>query len=453
MLGVTTNVKNETAELVDHHIEAMAAVVLASSPQDPFTEDPFNSILHFDQGSFRGAIYDNDENIEEATGNVVLIAIEEADGTFSYQDSNYWNTTYKQRVLENPIINIGHTLSQSPKPADQPTARWEIRYYKKGGRSVYLAINQHENKDEYLELIVLTAMAIPLAAVILALGGWWMGFYAVRPVKAMSLAVSSIKAEDLDKRVPQSEREDEMGELASLINAMLDRIEKSYNQAKRFTADASHELRTPLAILQGELEARMRDSNHELESNARMLDEIRRLKALTHSLLFLSKADSGSLKIDHEPIDLRNITNQSMTDMEEISRDKKLSFTFDDQLGETSITGDPSLIQQALMNLIKNAIKFNRPNGKVSCSLHNKTTAIHIRIGNTGQEIPTIDHERIFERFYRIDDDRNRQTGGFGLGLNIAREIVRAHGGDLILLSSTSDWSEFEITLPLSAQT
>ncbi len=445
--GMTYQAKYDFAEIVDRNIENLAAALVEGAKEDSYSEDPFKGPLSFAKNSYA-------REIDDEGRSVVLLAILKPDETFSYKDESYWKSEYKTIFEKRSGLFVGRFLSkedqeQAQNLTEEIEDRWEIRVYRRDGYSIYLAVNQDENKDEYLEVLHVSYYVLPSAFIIIALGGWWIGVYAVKPMKEISNSVASIKSDDLGKRVPHAERKDELGELAQLVNGMLDRIERGYNQAKRFTADASHELRTPLAILQGEIEARMRDNKGSDEADGRMLEEIRRLKTLTNSLLFLSKADAGGLKIEGEHFNFSSLCKRVFKDIEDVSADSDLSF--DDSSIEQDITlpGDSSFIHQSVMNLLRNAVKFNRIKGKVSCSLKTKGQFAHLRVGNTGPAIPKESRKRIFERFFRIDKGRNRNQGGFGLGLNIVREIARAHGGDVALLRSENDWTEFEMRLPL----
>ncbi len=456
LLGITFDIKKEFSELSDYNVEAVATVILAGASNGGYTENPLKHLLNLDAESFRSPHYLEEEYVLEDEKSLVLLAVQEVTGTFSYQNEPYWIDRYKEMLDESYSIELGDRLPVGDGRIEMPQGsglvhdRWELRVYRKNGRSAYLAINQAYHKDEYIELMYLGAVALPVVAIVVAIGGWLIGHFAVKPITQMSNFVSSIKTQDLGKRMPQGDRQDEIGELATLINAMLERIENGYEQAKRFTADASHELRTPLAILQGELEAKMRNSEVDIGSNTRMLDEIRRLKALTHSLLFLSKTDSGTFELTRSPFELNQVLEQVVGDMSDLYSQEDVSIEF---IGSSAVTinGDSSLVQQAIMNLVRNAVKFNRKDGIVICSLKADSRLARISVGNTGPGISPSYKERIFERFFRIENDRNRDRGGSGLGLNIAREIARIHGGDVLLVQSEDDWTEFLMTLCLES--
>lgn len=455
MVGLTINIKKEFSEMVDYDVEAIAIAILAGAEDNGYTEDPFKRLLLLDQDSFRSPHYESEEYVVEDEKSFVLMAIQKKDGTYTYINELYWIESYEDMLGNGNSLALGDRLKLKSEIDHDfildgtEVNRWELRAYRMDGNSVFLAINQTYHKDEYIELIYLGAAALPVVALIVAFGGWGLGHFAVKPITSMSKFVSSIRPQDLAKRMPQSSRQDEIGELARLINAMLDRIENGYEQAKRFTADASHELRTPLAILQGELEAKMREPEADNGSNARMLEEIRRLKTLTHSLLFLSKTDSGTFEITRSRFDLNSVVRQTVDDFKEIYRRDGVSIEYaGNSQHEVFVHGDPSLIQQVIMNLLRNAVNYNQRSGKVECSLSVDSEFVRFAVGNTGPEIPREFHEKIFERFFRLQNDRSCDKRSSGLGLNLAREIARVHGGDVELARSKEGWTEFEMSLP-----
>ena len=457
MTSVVFNVKNEFAELVDHDMEAIALALMTNASSRKFSENPFENILHFDPGSFRGEIYADDENIKEAKRNLVLIALLDADGSFLFRNKNYWKNEYLLTFKDTTSLEVGKFLSEQDyenavkDPDTDFSDRWEIRLYKKDGRQLFLAINQYEYKDEYLELILLFAVELPLVLVATAISGWWLGIYTLKPINTIRRSISGVNAENLGNRIPMGDRKDEIGELAVQINSMLERVESGYVQVKQFTADASHELRTPLAIIQAELEMNLRDCAESANSTVRILEEIHRLKSLTNSLLLLSKSDSDTLDLVFTPQNLTEITEQAFEDVKCLPNDYNLNFHIrNDLLDPININCDGVLIQQAIFNLLKNAARFNEQNGKVECNIYKNQKYAQVLVGNTGPGIPESKASSIFGRFYRVNNHQGKELGGFGLGLNISRALIRAHGGEVRLVSSQKKWTEFEIQIPLS---
>ncbi|HEY6169467.1 MAG TPA: ATP-binding protein [Verrucomicrobiae bacterium] len=290
--------------------------------------------------------------------------------------------------------------------------------------------------------------ALPVVLLLVAAGAWLVASRALRPVGALTQTVEGITARGLDQRLATRAHEAEFARLITVFNQMMDRLEKSFHQATRFSADASHELKTPLTILQGELEEALQSAasgSVEQRRYAQLLEEIQRLKAITHKLLLLSLADSGRLKLDLQPLKLTEAIEEVIEDTEILAGGLALEKSLQP---DVRIHADADLFQQVLQNLAVNAIKYNRPGGRIRFELAADSKHATLRVSNTGLGVPTTDQEKIFERFFRADASRNRQTDGIGLGLSLAREIVRAHGGELVLESSTESLTTFTITLP-----
>ncbi len=450
--GMIYQAKLEFSELVDRNLEDLAISIIEGAKKNSYDRDPFRDYRIFDPGSYQREIYEQEDR-GAWERNVTLLAIRKPDGIFSFQNKEYWNDVYQELLEANPWVSAGPFLSDSDRDSMLilPNAlvdRWEIRMYRKHGYSVYLGVNHRENKDEYWVVLKLGLYAVPIALVVIAVGGWWTGAYAVNPIKDMSRVVASIKVNDLAKRLPNGAQQNEIKELTRQVNDMLERIEIGYTRANRFSADASHEIRTPLAILQIELESRIRNSSGEdaIDLN-RILEEIRRMKTLLHSLLFLSKTDSSNLKIEKDKLDFSSLVSHTLDDIEDLYSSTDLSFDRSKIEPEIVLTGDDSLIRQAVMNLLRNAAKYNRVNGKLSCSVYKRDRFACVLVGNTGPAIPAESREKVFDRFYRVDE---RGKSGFGLGLNIVREIAKYHGGEVDLLEGKPDWTEFEMRLPLN---
>ncbi|MBI3882563.1 MAG: HAMP domain-containing protein [Verrucomicrobia bacterium] len=292
--------------------------------------------------------------------------------------------------------------------------------------------------------------ALPVVLLLVAAGAWLVASRALRPVTALTQTVEGITARGLDQRLTTRAHEAEFARLITVFNQMMDRLEKSFHQATRFSADASHELKTPLTILQGELEEALQSATSGSTEQARyaqLLEEIQRLKAITHKLLLLSLADSGRLKLELQPLNLTEAVEEVLEDAGILAGELALEKSL--QSG-VRIGADADLLQQVLQNLAVNAIKYNRPGGRLRFELTADATHATLRVGNTGPGIAEADRVKVFERFFRGDPSRNRAVTGIGLGLSLAREIVRAHHGDLVLESSAQDWTVFAVRLPAS---
>lgn len=297
--------------------------------------------------------------------------------------------------------------------------------------------------------------AFPLALLLIGGGGWLVAGRALRPLRTISRMAQHITARGLDQRIPPSQEDPEIARLIAMLNGMMDRLEASFHQATRFSADASHELKTPLAVMQGELENALQAAEPGSPTQQlfnTLLEETQRLKRITRGLLLLSQADAGQLKLALEEFDLSADTEEIVNDARILGTEAGIQFTLT-CTPALRVQADRSLLHMAIRNLIHNAVKYNDPKGWVRLSLTSEQQNATLTACNSGPGIPAADQPRIFERFYRVDPARNRSTDGLGLGLSLAREIVQAHGGKLVLQDSRPGFTCFALTVPLHSST
>jgi heavy metal sensor kinase len=337
-------------------------------------------------------------------------------------------------------VGIGGPLLHAPVQVESMFTRfadgqeWRIGVLSNPDVTFVLGLNLDQYNSELRWLRVMFLMLMPTALLLIAAGGWWISQRALRPIRALTRTAESITAKGLDKRIPAEEEDAEFARLISVFNGMLDRLERSFTQAVRFSADSAHELQTPLAILQGEIEQALqegRPGSHEQQVLSRLLEEVQRLKTITRKLLLLSRADSGELRV--------------CEDVEIMAPELHLEKAVEPNLW---VAADPDLLRQVIQNLTSNAIKYNVAGGTVRIRLRHERGIQRLDVGNTGPGIPDSERERVFERFYRADKARNRRIDGAGLGLNLARELARAHHGDLVLHEAREGWVSFSLTLP-----
>lgn len=291
------------------------------------------------------------------------------------------------------------------------------------------------------------------AVVALALAGLaalWTSKRAMKPLERVVTTAQRLTASDLAERIPLSRDDDrEFAQLIAVLNEMMQRLEGSFQQAVRFTADASHELKTPLAVMLASLDDALRHTTPgsvEHERFASLFEEATRLKTITQSLLLLSQADAGRLPTRPETYDLSMDLSRLIEDGEILCEAAELTLHHEIAPG-VKVHADRALLRQVFQNLLSNAIKYNRPSGSVHLSLTREAGEAVFTIHNTGAAIPAEIQPRLFERFFRGDKAHNRQTDGFGLGLNIAAEFARANHATLKLVSSGDDQTIFEVRL------
>ncbi|MDX9971893.1 MAG: ATP-binding protein [FCB group bacterium] len=327
---------------------------------------------------------------------------------------------------------------------------WRVGVLSNPDVTLVLGLNLDQYNSELRRLRTMLIILMPTALLLIAGGGWWISQRALRPVRALTQAAEAITAKGLDRRIPSGDESAEFDRLISVFNGMLDRLERSFTQAVRFSADSAHELKTPLTILQGKLEQALQEStpgSPEQQVLNGLLEEVQRLKTITRKLLLLSMADSGQLRLHTEPFNLSEAVEAICEDVEIMAGDLKVEKQVEPGLWTAA---DPDLLRQIIQNLTSNAMKYNVPGGTVRIRLTHERGILRLDIGNTGPGIPPEERERVFERFYRADKARNRRIDGAGLGLNLARELARAHHGDLVLHEAREGWVSFTLTLPVA---
>ncbi len=310
---------------------------------------------------------------------------------------------------------------------------WRVGIMSNPEVTMVLGIDLQRHGGEMARVRTAFLMALPTALLLIAIGGWILAQRALRPVATLTRTAEGITARGLNQRIPPSVEDAEFVRLIGVFNEMLDRLEKSFTQAVRFSADAAHELKTPLTILQGELEQALQtapDGSPEQQTLNKLLEEVQRLKSIIRKLLLLSLADSGQLKLTLEPLDLSAALESVYEDTQILAPALTVERDIDPGVW---VQADRDLLRQVVQNLTGNAVKYTQRNGKILFRLRPNGQAIHLTIANTGKSIPPSERGRIFDRFYRADPSRNRKIEGVGLGLSLAREIARAHQGDLVL--------------------
>lgn len=291
-------------------------------------------------------------------------------------------------------------------------------------------------------------ITIPFALFLVAAGGWWIAGRALNPLKAITVTAEQVTARGLNQRVPTSDEDPEIQRLIQVLNRMMDRLEASFHQATRFSADASHELKTPLAAMQAELENAIQNASQGSPQQrvcASLLEETQRLKRITSGLLLLSQADSGQLKLTPEEIPLSEDLESIVEDARILAADLDVQFKLELQPG-VKVRGDRALMRMAVLNLVKNAVLYNQQGGSVDLGL-SSGKEVELTICNTGRGISPEDQPRVFDRFFRGRNRAAHSPEGLGLGLSLAREIIVAHQGKLLLKESRPGHTCFSVSL------
>jgi len=292
--------------------------------------------------------------------------------------------------------------------------------------------------------------SVPLMLGLLGLSAWFISGCVLTPIRKLSTTMSHLTVKELGQRIDLENKDKEFAQLIDIFNSMLERLERSFHQTSRFSADAAHELKTPLTILQGQIERAIfqSDMGSVIQKDlALMLDEVQRLDAIVRNLLLFSLADAGQLRLNKQDVDLSLMLANLLEDAQMLAP----SLTIDGLVAENLVVkADADLLIQVLHNLLSNAIKYNIPNGWIRIEANRTSNYIEVIVSNSSLGIAEADLELIFERFYRCESSHNRKVDGMGLGLSLSRDIIHAHHGKIDVSTDQSAVS-FLIHLPLNS--
>ncbi|MCX7983510.1 MAG: ATP-binding protein [Bacteroidetes bacterium] len=307
---------------------------------------------------------------------------------------------------------------------------------------------------EVLDDFFYNAMLIaPFALLISVIGGWFLASKSLKPVDELTKAAREITAQNLSRRLPVYDVDDEIGRLTAQFNDMIERLEASFNQVQQFSADASHELKTPLTIMRGEIEVALR--NKRISSSTRELlqslyDEVVRLSGIVESLMTLIKSDNGRLTLSIGKVNIESLLHELVEEAKTLASSKKIKVLYT-VTSKPTVDGDNAKLKQLFLNILDNAIKYTPNGGTILVSVDEEKGYAIVRVTDNGIGIPEKDKEKIFERFYRAKTrKRGHDPEGSGLGLAIAKWIVEAHKGTIEVQSQEGKGSTFTVKLPCS---
>lgn len=335
---------------------------------------------------------------------------------------------------------------------DGTPVRVVSRYHILNGRPllIRLAYSEREIWENFKKLLTAMLPGLPVALGLAGFSGYLLASRALVPITEMARRAEQISMERLSTRLAV-ENDDEVGHLAQVFNEMLARLEQSVEQLRRFTADAAHEFRTPLASLRSVGEVGLqkeRSSSEYRDVIGSMLEETNRLTRLVQSLLTLSRADAGQISLQSGIIPVMGLVRDSAALLEALMEEKQHHLVLQGD-ENARVSGDGLFLRRAFLNLIHNAIKYSPLGGTIAISVDvDPQGSVIAAMKDTGPGIPPEHREKVFDRFYRIDRARGRDSGGAGLGLAIVNWVVRAHRGNIRVESGADGGSFFRIQLP-----
>ncbi|MBO0781564.1 MAG: HAMP domain-containing histidine kinase [Ktedonobacteraceae bacterium] len=302
------------------------------------------------------------------------------------------------------------------------------------------------------ELGTISLIGLGLVALLGGAGAYLLSGFALRPLRQMSETTRHIHSNTLHTRLARQGPRDEVRTLADTFDAMLERLEQSFDAQKRFVAAVSHELRTPLASLRANLEIVATDEETTMNDYRLMIATqeraISRLERLVADLLLLTASEQPATL---EQVALSPLAEEVMDDLQSMARERQVALSLDCQT-DPVVMGDSLLLARVFSNLIENAICYNCPGGRAVITLTQCHQQAVVSVVDTGIGIAADQQEVIFERFYRVDHSRSRHRGGAGLGLSLVSSIVRQHGGQVQVKSAPGHGSTFTVCLPLTQE-
>ncbi len=304
-----------------------------------------------------------------------------------------------------------------------------------------LVIQCAEDIEDRIDLIqsysIVLSLSIVFIMIISASGSFLIAKKALTPIKEISETIDRISESNLSERVTEKSIPSELKGLAASFNRTFDSLENAFNRQKQFTADASHELRTPLSVIltQGEVALRRERTAEEYKKAVTaIIDTAKTMSQIVQKLLTLVRLSSDKVELKIEDINIGKTIHEAVKLLTPLAEQKGISINISGN-EQSVIRGDRAALLELFTNLIDNAIKYNIPQGKIDISIKKETGFIVTEIRDTGIGISEGDLDRVFDRFYRVDKSRSRESGGIGLGLSICDEIVKLHGGRIEIKS------------------
>jgi heavy metal sensor kinase len=316
-----------------------------------------------------------------------------------------------------------------------------------------LGVSLAEADDDARRLRLYMLLLLPIIILAHAVNARIMAGASLKPLDDVAAAAKQITPFDLSKRLPVSGRNDELDEMTVSLNAMLVRLQSSFQRMSEFLRTLSHEIRQPLTVLRSETEQALRMGSSETnyrDTLSKQLEHVELLARTVSDLMELAKSESEQIKLQREREDLSELVQTAIDGIRTQAAERGIQISGTVQ---QNVIGafDAGQIWRLLLNLLDNAIKFNRPNGKVDVSLSVVNEMAMISISDTGSGIAVEEQKNIFDRGYRTAAARKSSVPGTGLGLHFARVIAEAHGGHIEVHSVTGEGSCFHVSLPLGA--
>jgi heavy metal sensor kinase len=384
----------------------------------------------------------------------LFFRIMKENGDVAYRSGNFGEISYNfnSRVLVNgrngketrETIGSSEEYGSARVISTPLYIRGRLTYIVQMGTRLKFVEKSLYNVKDYILIV------FPIMLVLGSLGGWFLARKSLSPIGYIVSKTRNITATNLGERLIPRNIDDEMDDLIRTINEMISRLEGSFKRMAEFTADASHELKTPLCAMRGEIEVLLLEKGtveEYQEVSTRLIERFDQLSGMIDDLILLSKFDTSRMELNTAPLRLDLLIKDICDLFAVLAEHKNISLAIK-TLPEVMVIGDKMRLQQLFTNLIDNAIKYT-PEGSIHVLLRTNRDWVQVTVKDTGVGISKEEQENIFKRFYRVDKSRSKETGGAGLGLNIAGWIAHAHHGRIEVESELNQGSSFTVYLPL----
>ena len=418
---VTVQLRSDLTDSLDHDLRAAVQQIAAGYRVEgaPEFRDTSNTVLSGERAT---------SQVRDAAGHVI---------------ASFGDPVSRRPLLGNGTVRV-----------DGTDFRLASETISRGGtpRTVVAASSLEPVNRSVHRVLVLLLIALPVALLLAAAAGWWLARRSLAPVDRMTSMAEQIGPGALHERIDVPATADEVAHLARTLNTMLDRIETGLSEQRRLVADTSHELRTPLAAMRAELDVSLR--HDDLTPAARTVlestrEEVDRISATVDDLLVLARADEVGLAAMHQHVDLHELAAAATEPFETLARARGVDLRLEGAAAPA--VGDPDSLRHALRNLVDNAVKFTPGGGAVVVRSGRHDGVAEVTIIDEGPGIPTELQDRVFDRFFRVDEAR--AGAGSGLGLAIVDEVARAHGGRVTVRQHLPCGSVFTFRVPSESGT
>lgn len=451
--AVTSDLMSQEQTLLNDSLTTISRKLSASLPNGRLSSGDVRSSLQKERltrypNSARQGRFYHESALQGLTNSHQNIAIFDSDGRQVFSTGHI--TQHYQKVQSKKIITVHPRSSHRMLVGRMPLTK------NSGSKVVgYLQIENPLNNyyDHLHRIILVSSLSLALVVILSGLLGYFLSYLLLRPLTDIRNTIEDVTDDPTKNiRVPDTNRHDELGELSSLLNEMLDRTQRYIDQQSQFVGDVSHELRTPVAIIQGHMEMLDRwgkDDPKVLEESIKAaLAETSRMNNLIKEMLDLSRAEQVEINFRNEKTAVQKLVNQVYNDFQMIHPD--FNFSLDDDLrNDVTVQIHRDHLEQILIILLDNAVKYSGDHREIHLSLSRNYNAVEIAVQDFGEGIPEEDIGKVFDRFYRVDKARSRKKGGNGLGLSIAKRLVEGYHGTITVESKLHYGSIFRITLPI----